>query len=256
LYLHIHLHATYSSKPSSQATKPMLSKQKLVNLLKGLQSLIASLKFDKFENVWGKYYEEAETRQGYLEEKKGIISSWLNSLQQISTAIDVGGNTGEFAQLAATHCQRVICADGEHFAVEQLYKRIKSGGPKNLVPLFIDFTNPSPSIGVNNEERASFLQRASSDLAMGLALIHHLAIGKNISFDLIAKLFAQLGRLLIIEFVAKEDDKVKLLLQNKKDIYDWYTEESFLRSFSARFRVIEKRALSSSPRTLYLMERL
>ena len=120
----------------------------------------------------------------------------------------------------------------------------------------IDFTNPSPSIGVNNEERISFLHRAGSDLAMGLALIHHLAIGKNISFDLIAKMFAQLSRYLIVEFVAKEDDKVRLLLQNKKDIYDGYTEEAFLHSFSQRFRLIEKRALSSSPRTLYLMERL
>jgi len=256
LYLHVHLHASYSSKPSASQKKPFLSKQKLINLLHSLQSLISSLKFDRFENVWGKYYEEAETRPGYLDEKKGVIAGWLSSLPLLKTAIDVGGNAGEFAALAATKTGTVICADGEHFAVENLYRKIKAEGPKNIIPLCIDFTNPSPAIGVNNEERSSFLHRASCDLAMGLALIHHLAIGKNISFDLIAKMFAQLGRFLIIEFVAKEDEKVKLLLQNKRNIYHWYTEEAFLQSFSTRFRLIEKRALSSSPRTLYLMERL
>jgi hypothetical protein len=91
---------------------------------------------------------------------------------------------------------------------------------------------------------------------MGLALIHHLAIGRNIPFSLIAKLFAQLGMYVMIEFVEKEDEKVQLLLQHKKDIYDWYTEEAFLKAFSVHFKLIEKRTLTSSPRTLYLMERL
>ena len=91
---------------------------------------------------------------------------------------------------------------------------------------------------------------------MALALIHHLAIGKNIPFELVAKMCARLGKTLIIEFVSKEDEKVQVLLQHKKDIYDWYTEEAFLRSFSSLFNIIEKRPLSSSPRTLYLMERI
>jgi hypothetical protein len=69
-------------------------------------------------------------------------------------------------------------------------------------------------------------------------------------------LCAGLCRQLIIEFVPKEDEKVKLLLQHKKDIYDWYTEEAFLTDFASHFRVTDKRILSSSARTVYLMERL
>jgi len=137
-----------------------------------------------------------------------------------------------------------------------LYKQVKKDALQNVIPLCIDFVNPSPAIGVNNEERNSFLHRAPSDLAMALALIHHLAIGKNISLDLVAKMCSQLGKTLIIEFVSKDDEKVKVLLQHKKDIYDWYTEEAFLQSFSSQFTVIKKQKLSSSSRTLYLMERL
>jgi 2-polyprenyl-3-methyl-5-hydroxy-6-metoxy-1,4-benzoquinol methylase len=256
LYLHIHLHASYGSKSSSQQQKTFLSKQKLSNLLQSLKTLVSSFRFDRFENVWGRYYEEASTREGYLEEKASIISPWISSLPDIKSVIDIGGNKGEFSKRLATKQRQVICADGEHYAVEALYNEIKKAGLSNLTPVCIDFTSPSAALGMNNEERTSFLQRASSDLAMALALIHHLAIGKNISFHLIAKMCARLGKLLIIEFVSKDDEKVKLLLQHKKDIYHWYTEEAFLQAFCSLFKLIEKRALSSSPRTLYLMERL
>lgn len=256
LYLHVHLHSSYSVKGFSNTTKTTLSKQKLNNLLNGLQTLVSSFSFDKFENVWGKYYEEAETRPNYLEEKKTVIGEWLSLMPKPITVLDAGGNQGEFSKLAAGYATQVICADGEHFAINRLYKQVKRNGLTNLLPLCIDFTNPTPAIGVNNEERQSFFARINADLVMGLALIHHLSIGRNIPFELVAKMFAQLGRLLIIEFVDKKDEKVKLLLQQKKDIYTWYTQAEFERVFSLHFKLIQKRTLSSSPRTLYLMERL
>ena len=256
LYLHVHLHASYSQKKAGQPQQVSISKQKLVNLLRSLESLIRSFRFTRFENVWGNYYAEAETRSGYLEEKKAIISLWVNSVEDVQTVIDIGGNEGEFAKLVSKGKRRVICADGEHFSVDKLYNHVKEAGTSNLLPLSIDFSHPSPAIGVNNQERDSFYARANSDLAMALALVHHLAIGKNISFDLIAKMCAALGRTLIIEFVTKEDEKALQLLRQKKDIYHWYTEENFVAAFSTYFRLISKRPLSSSPRTLYLMERL
>ena len=203
---------------------------KLVNLLKGLELLVTSFAFKRFENIWGNYYEEAATRTGYLEEKKKIISSWLVEQKQVKTVIDIGGNKGEFSMLAPSD-QQIICADGEHHAVEKLYQKIKKENIQHIVPLCIDFTSPSPAIGVNNEERNSFLDQGKSDLAMALALIHHLAIGKNIPFALIAKMCAGLGKILIIEFVPKDDEKALLLLQNKKDIYDWYREDRFVHPF-------------------------
>ena len=256
LYLHVHLHASYAGKSSAQQKKTVLSKQKLINLLNSLLTLVTSFSFEKFENVWGKYYEEAETRPNYITAKKGIIRDWLSSLPGFNTVLDAGGNNGEFSKLAAQHASQVICADGEHFAINRLYNDIKLDSTTNILPLCIDLTNPTPAIGVNNQERASFFARTNVDLVMGLALIHHLCIGRNIPFDLVAKMFAQLGRLLIIEFVDKEDEKVKIILQQKKDIYPWYTQQNFEQVFATRFKLVQKQALSSSPRTLYLMERL
>jgi ribosomal protein L11 methylase PrmA len=255
LFLHLHLHAGAAGKNTAKNKAPHLPKEKLVNLLKGLQVLVQSMNLKGSANVWGDYYEEAETRGAYLHEKKAIISGWLAKLDA-QTVIDIGGNTGEFSLLAATGRQRVICADGEHAAVERLYKKICAENIPNIYPLCIDFTNPSPAIGVNNEERSPLFQRASSDLAMALALIHHLCVGRNIPFALVAEMCARLGRQLIIEFVPKNDEKVQVLLQHRKDIYEWYTEEMFETGFAQRFRIVDKQRLPSSLRTLYLMERL
>lgn len=256
LYLHLHLHAKVSAKAQAKESGTVLSKEKLVNLLNGLQSLTASFQLNERENVWGNYYEEAEARPGYLAEKKGVVSAWLAQAVDAKTVIDIGGNRGEFSLLATAAGKSVVCADAEHRAVERLYRQIKEQNISNVLPLCIDFTNPSPALGVNNRERPSFFERAASDVALALAVVHHLAIGKNVPFSLIAALCAKLCETLIVEFVAKEDEKVQLLLQSKKDVYDWYNEENFLAAFSKRFRVIESKELTSSRRTLYLMKKL
>ena len=90
---------------------------------------------------------------------------------------------------------------------------------------------------------------------MALAVIHHLAIGKNIPFDKIASLFNQLGRYLIIEFVPKEDEKIQFMLKSKEDIYTSYTEENFESAFVKHFTIQNKQKVGSSGRTLYLMKR-
>ena len=84
------------------------------------------------------------------------------------------------------------------------------------MPLLIDLANPSPATGPNNKERISFIERTNCDLGLALALVHHLAIGKNIPFEKIAELFKNLADHFIIEFIPKTDKKVKFMLQQKK----------------------------------------
>ncbi len=255
LYLHIHLHANLSAKATGNSKKTTLRKEGLVNLLKGLQSLITGFRLTERATTWGAYYEEAETRPDYLSEKKAAVSGWLKKSSEAKTVIDIGGNRGEFSALAAMQGHSVVCADAEHEAIERLYGQIKEQRISNLLPLCLDFTHPSPPLGVNNEERPSFFERAASDLGFALAIVHHLAIGKNVPFELIAKMCAALCKTLIVEFVAKEDDKVQLLLQTKKDVYAWYNEENFVAAFGKHYNVVEKQRLTSSPRTLYLMKK-
>ena len=91
---------------------------------------------------------------------------------------------------------------------------------------------------------------------MALALIHHLAIGNNVPLPLVASLFHQLGRWLIIEFVPKSDPQVEILLATRDDIFSEYDEESFQKIFSEKFRIINSIQVRETHRRLYLMEKI
>jgi 2-polyprenyl-3-methyl-5-hydroxy-6-metoxy-1,4-benzoquinol methylase len=254
VYLHLHLQAKLAAKATAKEEKKVaFSKVKMLQLLKSLQQAIGSFSLDQSSGVWSAYYDEACQREDYVQQKKEIIDEWISSLN-IQSAIDVGANEGEFSLLLAKKGVQVISADFDHYSINRLYKKIKQDGIHNLHPLVLDLSNPSPAVGVNNEERTSFLQRSDCDLVLALALIHHLAIGKNIDFTKIAKLFRSLGKMLIIEFVPKEDEKIALMLQHKPDVYNWYTNENFLSAFSAHYQLIAKEKVGNSGRTVYLMQ--
>ena len=122
------------------------------------------------------------------------------------------------------------------------------------MPLLIDLTNPSPSIGFNNDERLSFIQRTNADISLALALIHHLSIGKNIPFEKIVALFKKITNYLIIEFIPKEDEKVQAMLRQKKDVYSDYSEKIFERAFEKSFQRIKREAIGDSGRIIYFMK--
>ena len=122
-----------------------------------------------------------------------------------------------------------------------------------ILPLIIDIANPSPAIGVNNEERTAFTSRLNADLTLALALLHHLAIGRNIPFELIAVFFQHVTHQLIIEFIPKEDEKVQGMLTGKKDIYTAYTVTDFEKAFTKYFKIVDTKAITGSGRVLYRM---
>ncbi|MDP4261562.1 MAG: SAM-dependent methyltransferase [Bacteroidota bacterium] len=255
-YLHIHLHAKYSLKKKGEnATVKNFSKQKLLNLIASLESLIHRLKIPVQGSTWSGYYEEASGRQDYLEQKKKITRDWIKGMNEVKTAADLGANKGEFSKLLAAENIPVVAADFDPYCIHELYSSLKTAGERNILPLVLDLGKPSPAIGVNNEERSSFITRSKFDLLLALALIHHLAIGKNIPFEMVADLFRRMGKQLIIEFIPKEDDKIKLLLSRKKDIYPGYNEVNFIKAFGKYFSIIDKKIIPGSGRILFLMQR-
>jgi hypothetical protein len=47
---------------------------------------------------------------------------------------------------------------------------------------------------------------------------------------------------------------VKEMLQQKKDIYEWYNEENFIKAFEQHYQTLEKTEIKPSGRTLYLLQ--
>jgi hypothetical protein len=138
--------------------------------------------------------------------------------------------------------------------VEQNYRQIKAEKNERLLPLLLDLTNPSPAIGWANRERDSFGARGPVELALALAVIHHLAISNNVPLHQLADFFAETAKWLVIEFVPKSDSQVKKLLASREDIFPMYTREGFEAAFKTRFKIHAAVNVHESERVLYLME--
>jgi ribosomal protein L11 methylase PrmA len=165
---------------------------------------------------------------------------------------DLGANTGQFSRIATSQGALAIAFDVDMGAVEVNYRQL-SAESVELLPLVVDLTNPSPSLGWHSSEWDSLTARGPADCVLALALIHHLAISNNLPFDLVACFFADVSRHLIIEYVPKDDSQVQRLLSSRTDIFESYTVEVFETVFEKYFSIIDKRALSGSGRILYLM---
>jgi hypothetical protein len=115
----------------------------------------------------------------------------------------------------------------------------------------MDLTNPSPGLGWDGRERASLADRGPADLALALALVHHLAIGRNVPLERIAAYFARLAPQLIIEFVPKDDPMVRTLLATREDVFEDYTMDGFTAAFAGRWDVSEESPVAGTARTLF-----
>lgn len=255
--LHIHLHATYDNKKFSDSKQQKgFSKEQLTALFGMFISTIKSWKKAHFfgEN-WINYYQQDIESKKYINDKQTIISEWLLQTKP-SSVIDLGANTGLFSILASQTADQVIAAEFDDTCVDQIEFVIQKNKIQNITTLVTDLAETSPALGMLNKEYRPFIERSKSDLVMALALVHHLCIGKNLSMMHIAELFAQLSKqFAIVEFIPKTDNKVKLLLQSRQDIFSTYTEENFKENFYHFFDLIEERKIADSNRTIYLFKK-
>jgi hypothetical protein len=125
-----------------------------------------------------------------------------------------------------------------------------------LLPLFLDLANPSPSQGWAPRERRGFGESASADAILALALVHHLAIGRNIPLDEVVAWPVGLAPNGIIEFVPKADPMVhQRLLRLREDIFDDYSEETFSKHLQARAEIVQVVDVSATGRRLFWFAR-
>lgn len=259
LLVHIHLHAAaqkrYAGAEVAQASRGRrMSNTALLGLVDDLRRIVLRLK-GKVDSIgWTDYYETHSYSADALGAKQALVAEFIEHARPKSVW-DLGANTGQFSRLASQRGIPTVAFDLDPAAVELNYLECRSKGESHLLPLVLDLTNPSPGLGWNNEERSSIFDRGPADMALALALIHHLAISNNVPLEDMARFFSRLCRWLVIEFVPKDDPQVARLLANRKDIFSGYTVEAFERAFSTRFSLNRIEVLPESGRRLYLMAR-
>ena len=135
-------------------------------------------------------------------------------------------------------------------AISNTYKISKKDN-LNLLPLYIDLSNPSPNQGWRQLERLGFKERFKCDAVIALAIEHHLIIGKNVPINEFIEWIVDFGKFGLLEFIPKEDETIRDMLSTKEDIYLDYSEENFEKELLKKTKIINKFKLLDSQRILY-----
>jgi hypothetical protein len=260
LLAHIHAQARMEvrhqkrSAPVQQSRKE-LSLQALKGIVWSLERAVRKLDWTAPKTPWRDYYQEAgHYSESALEHKQQIVGGFLDDAGGQSVW-DLGGNVGVFSREASRRGRNVVCFDVDPACVDANYRKVVQDKETRILPLLTDLGNPAPALGWAGRERASLAERGPADVAMALALVHHLAIGNNVPLEMIAEFFAELGRKLVIEFVPKSDPMVQTLLANREDIFPSYDRPGFERAFGKHFSIRRTEPVKDTERLLYLMDR-
>ena len=109
-------------------------------------------------------------------------------------AWDVGCNDGRYARIAADSADLVVAFDADHATVDALYRRLREERREDILALVMSVTDPSPDLGWRGRERASLERRGTPELALCLAVVHHVCITGNVPGARVPRLAARARR--------------------------------------------------------------
>lgn len=259
LATHLHLHARaqrdHGEAGGARSRTVRIPTERLRALVGSLRGAIDGLRWDPAGTEWADYADRTSYDAEATAAKERVVAG-MAAAAGGRVAWDLGANTGRYSAIVAAAGYRVVAWDIDPAAAERHYRALRAAGETRITPLVLDLADPSPAQGWALRERASLVERADADLLLALALVHHLAIGRNVPLPMIAAFLAELGPALVVEWVPREDPMVGRLLAGRRDIFDGYHEAGFRAAFEgAGWRVEERVPVASSPRVLYRMRR-
>jgi ribosomal protein L11 methylase PrmA len=259
LAAHLHLHAAVQhraigSDSASERRGPSMSLTRHRALVAHLRRAIGSLRLTH-RGAWSAYTGVTSYTEVAAQSKASLVREFV-ATTRAATLLDIGANDGTFSLMAARDGVDVVAIDSDWSAMDALHRRVGDEGVSNVLPLVADIVNPSPAVGWGGEERSALLDRVRVDTVVALALVHHLAIGRNVPLPMLFDLLAGLCRAVVIEFVPKDDPMVRRLLAGREDVFPGYSIEGLREAAAPRFTILREAAIEDSPRVLLLLERI
>ena len=260
LLSHLHLHARAQVRHAADhddgraARQARLPRARLEGLIRNLRSTVARLDWHPSGTEWADYAEETSYSERAAADKDRLVDAFVRQLPG-RRVWDLGANTGRFSRIAAEAGKRVVALDIDPAAAERHFRAIRKAGRTDILPLVADIANPSPALGWAGRERRSLLERADPDGVLALALVHHLALTRNVPLPMVLDLFADLAPWAIVEFVPKDDPMVRRLLATRRDVFPDYDLDGFRVAASRRFEIVHEDPIAESQRVLFLLRR-
>lgn len=248
-------------KQSTRHGRPEISRQSRLPLtsfkgmLTGLRDWIVKLEpRDGGKSVWSDYAGKTSYAADEARQKRKLVAEFVAATRP-GMIWDLGCNTGDYAMEAlGAGADMVVGFDADHGALDKAFARSTQEGARFL-PLYLDAANPTPSQGWAEGERKGVMDRARADGILALALLHHLAIGRNVPLERLAGWLVDLAPQGIVEFVPKSDPMVQELLRLREDVFDDYDEATFEAALGARAEIAASVTISESGRRLYWFKR-
>ncbi|WP_306097090.1 class I SAM-dependent methyltransferase [Qipengyuania flava] len=242
-----------STTGSSRYREARLPRSSFEGMLRGLRGAIAKMEVPSHKTVWGEYANNTSYAAPEAAAKHDLAKEAVAAIKP-GLLYDIGCNTGDYSKSALeAGAGKVIGFDFDHGALEIAFKRAQLE-QLDLLPLWLDAANPSPSQGWGEAERMGLSKRAKPDALLALAFIHHIAIGRNVPLDMAVDWLVSLAPAGVIEFPHKEDPMVQLLLSQRPDIFPDYHNDTFANLLSQRAQIVK--AVDVLPtRTLYWFQR-
>jgi hypothetical protein len=217
----------------------------------GLTKLVRRLRSPAAESAWRDYdttctYSDADTAA-----KEAFVRRVV-ALGRRRLVWDLGCNEGRYSRIAAEEADLTVAIDSDRTVVDALYRALARDDERRILPLVVDLADPSPAIGWRNRERQTLVERGRPELALCLALVHHLSITRNVPLRELVDWLRSLECEVVVEFPSRTDPMVQRLLAAKRSgahpDYDRGTFDSLLRT---RFQVVDVTELPSGSRALY-----
>jgi ribosomal protein L11 methylase PrmA len=256
LYLHAAAQGRYAGNEDEgrAARGSRIDPVRLRALIDSLRKTVAGLQWEPKDTEWADYADNTSYSDVATSAKARLVAEYVGRIEG-PVVWDLGANTGRYSRIAADAGKRVLAFDIDPAAAERNYRALAGEGRTDVLPLVLDLANPSPGIGWAGRERRSLLDRANADATLSLALVHHLAISRNVPLPMFAALLADLAPAAVVEFVPKDDPMVRRLLASREDVFPDYTIEGFRDAVRTRFAIEAESPIEDSGRTLFLLRR-
>jgi SAM-dependent methyltransferase len=218
-------------------------------LLENLHGTIEKLKPPRNPSIWIDYPNDCSYSAGAVELKRRIIADIVSEARP-RQVLDIGCNIGQYSLLALqAGATMVVGIDCDRPSIERAFQLAEEQSAA-LLPLNIDFSNPSPNQGWCGTQLLSLKNRNSADFALALAVIHHLIFRHNIPFRAAIEAVIDLAPAGVIEFIPGDDPAVAALSQGREYMLKDYSEAIFRAVLSRENQIIREVVLPESGRIL------
>lgn len=258
VFIHIVLHGLLKEKKDSKDNiknqKSIISKNKHLNIIRQIEGFVNGMKLPSYGSEWGEYNKETiSEKNGYVIDKENTVKSFIDK-KNYNLSWDIGSNDGFFSRIISEkYSKNVISFDIDWRCVDNNYSICKSSNIKNVFPIILDLSNPTPSIGWMNKERSSVYQRfGTPDLITCFAIIHHI-INVGIPLENFVEFLDKTKKDILIEYVPISDPKCQIIFESRGEDFEYPTEKEFVKILEKKFKIVNSKTLLETNRVLYLI---